>query len=1057
MVKKKADIFSLIEKSMAEENVEPWSGSLKDYLNLVVENPELNESSHARIWRMVESSGITFEDEDKNSKNPHFNFFDKDLFGMDRTLQQVMEYFKAAAAGSDVSRRILLLWGPTSSGKSEFASLLKRGLERFSRTSEGAVYCIDGCPMHENPLNAIPEKVRDQIKEQTGLIIKGHLCPKCAYRLENEYNGDFWSFGVRRFFLSEMNRVGIGTFQPGDTKCVAPDTLVMSKNGLEEIQHLGIENEEDVSLDVIDRNHNWNKASKFFRYENREVVNINTNLGYNITCTLNHPLMTVNKSGDFVWKNAEELQNDDCLVMSKGFFKDVENRELPENSMNIKWTPNFAKFLGLYTSKGVMYKPNYHCLEICSKSEEVWNMVKGAMAEIGLEDSCTVRERKSGIIINSKELVSVMKGFGFGTGALIKEIPSIIYTSPHVKEFVLGMWLGDGSAEKHANKNTDEVSYASSSCVLVSQLQTLLLGMGFASSRTAYPDSGISGSHVVKITGQDAVRFADSIGMVRGFSDHEVSNTNISVMPNIDNLVKAANSSVVGMSSWHRHSISDKHNGRRFSNSSLSNYIDDLKSCRCGDSTILGKLEELNSDKYLYVKVASIVPSTSDVYDIEVPNIHEFIANGFVSHNSQSQSELVGSVNFSKLEDYGVESHPLAYNFDGELNVSNRGMMEFIEMLKVDAKFRHILLTLAQEKMIKTERFPLIFADEVVLGHTNETEYNKFLADKKEEALHDRLWVVKFPYNLTLDEEVKIYEKLISNTPGFKDIHIAPHTLKIAAMFAILSRLEDPKSRGISKLQKMQLYNGDEVDGFTKQTVKELTESIDREGLDGISPRYIINRLASCFSQHGVKAVTPVVALRSIMDGLSTNAKLSDEDIGKLKNIASVCIEEYSKIATNEVQKAFFVNFEYEIKNLLSNYIDNVGAYLDDSKVENEWGEMVEPDEALMRSIEEKVEVTSTGKDSFREEVYRKMIRSKSESGGFEYQSHPKLREALEKQLFEERKDVIKLTVSSRNPEPESLKKLNEVVAVLVDQHGYNEESANELLRYVSHVMSKAN
>jgi serine protein kinase len=213
--------------------------------------------------------------------------------------------------------------------------------------------------------------------------------------------------------------------------------------------------------------------------------------------------------------------------------------------------------------------------------------------------------------------------------------------------------------------------------------------------------------------------------------------------------------------------------------------------------------------------------------------------------------------------------------------------------------------------------------------------------------------------------------------------------------------------------------------------------------------------LAACFSRHGVTSVTPIGALRSIQEGLPTNAKLNKDDIQKLENLISICVSEYDKVACNEVQKAFFVNFEHEINNLVQNYIDNVGAYLDDVKVENEWGEMVEPNESLMRNIEEKIEISSSGKDSFREEVYRKMIRTKSELGKYDYQSHPKLREALQKQLFAERSDVIRLTVSSRNPDPEALRKINEVVAVLVDKYGYNTESANELLRYVSSIMSK--
>jgi len=85
----------------------------------------------------------------------------------------------------------------------------------------------------------------------------------------------------------------------------------------------------------------------------------------------------------------------------------------------------------------------------------------------------------------------------------------------------------------------------------------------------------------------------------------------------------------------------------------------------------------------------------------------------------------------------------------------------------------------------------------------------------------------------------------------------------------------------------------------------------------------------------------------------------------------------------------------------------------------------------------------------------RKVIRSKADSGNFDYTSHAKLREALQSQLFDERSDIIRLTVSSRNPDPEALEKLNSVIKTLVEKHGYSHESANQLLRFVNSIMSK--
>jgi len=422
---------------------------------------------------------------------------------------------------------------------------------------------------------------------------------------------------------------------------------------------------------------------------------------------------------------------------------------------------------------------------------------------------------------------------------------------------------------------------------------------------------------------------------------------------------------------------------------------------------------------------------------------------------SQDVSELVGSMDLSKIGEYGSESDPRAYRFDGELNVANRGIMEFVEMLKVDQKFLYVLLTLAQEKNIKTGRFPFIYADEFLLAHTNETEYKRFLAKDEMEALHDRIIVIRVPYNLSVDNEVKIYEKLISQA-SFGNVHVAPYTLHCAAMFAVLSRLKDSKHEGLSVMNKMRLYNNEEVEGFSQGDVPTLKKEFEQEGMVGVSPRYIINRISSSLAEESSDCITPIDVIRSIRDGFSSNPKLDVQAVERLENILTTVIEEYGKIARNEVQKAFFVNFEEEVQGLLSNYMDNVEAYLDGTSIEDDWGDPTEPNERLMRSIEEKVQVTESGKKSFRAEIYRKMLRSLSSGEAtYSYKDHPKLREALEKQLFDERQDIIRLTVSSRNPDKDELKRINVVIATLCDKYGYNVSSANKLLRYVSSLMAR--
>jgi len=231
------DILTLVEECTSGSDLTPWEGTIREYLPLVLEHPDYNETAHARICRMVETKGVEFEEE---NKHPQYKFFENDLFGIDHVLEQVMEFFRAAAKGSDARKRLLLLWGPTSSGKSEFLIQVKKGLEAFSETAEGKVFAIDGCPMYENPLNAIPMAARKNIKEQFGIIIEGELCPRCAYRLKEDLNGDFWKLPVKRVFLSEMHRIGIGTFQPGDTKSQSQSELVGSVN-FAKLEDYGVE------------------------------------------------------------------------------------------------------------------------------------------------------------------------------------------------------------------------------------------------------------------------------------------------------------------------------------------------------------------------------------------------------------------------------------------------------------------------------------------------------------------------------------------------------------------------------------------------------------------------------------------------------------------------------------------------------------------------------------------------------------------------------------------------------------------------------------------------
>jgi len=452
----------------------------------------------------------------------------------------------------------------------------------------------------------------------------------------------------------------------------------------------------------------------------------------------------------------------------------------------------------------------------------------------------------------------------------------------------------------------------------------------------------------------------------------------------------------------------------------------------------------------------------NDIYRVPVRRIFfsekDRISIGtFVPSDPKSQdiSELVGSIDLATVGEFGSESDPRAYRFDGELNVANRGMIEFIEMLKADERFLYILLTLTQEKNIKTGRFSLIYADEFVIAHTNEAEFKEFLADKKSEALQDRMIMVQMPYNLKVSAEIKIYEKLLKRA-SLGNIHIAPHSLDVAAMFAVLSRLEEPKMAGLTLVKKMRLYDGQEVEGFRQKDIKLIRAQTEREGMDGISPRFVINRISSSLIRPNTRCINPIDVLRAIKDGFETHGAFKRDDREKFDNLIADVRREYDEIARNDVQKAFFVSFEQEALTLLDNYLDNVEAYLDDKKlIDTLTEEERDPDEKLMRSIEDKVKVPESGKDAFRNEIFRKVAMAQRRGERFDYTTHEKLREAIEKQLFEERRDTIKLTVSTRNPDQDQLRKINEVVDTLVRKENYCAECANELLKYVSSLLAR--
>ncbi|KSU62031.1 protein prkA [[Bacillus] enclensis] len=630
------DILKKVEHYREEEVKLKWEGTFAQYLELLKEKPWIGQSAHSRVYNMIKDAGV----EEVDGKR-RYKFFSNQLFGLEEALERLVEeYFHPAAKRLDVRKRILLLMGPVSGGKSTLVSMLKRGLEQYSRTDRGAIFAIKGCPMHEDPLHLIPQHLREDFHKEYGIRIEGNLSPLNTMRLEQEYQGRIEDVQVERVFFSEDKRVGIGTFSPSDPK-------------------------------------------------------------------------------------------------------------------------------------------------------------------------------------------------------------------------------------------------------------------------------------------------------------------------------------------------------------------------------------------------------------------------------SQDIADLTGSIDFSTIAEYGSESDPRAYRFDGELNKANRGLMEFQEMLKCDEKFLWHLLSLTQEGNFKAGRFALISADELIVAHTNETEYRSFISNKKNEALHSRIIVMPVPYNLKVTQEEKIYEKMIGES-DVSNVHVAPHTMRVAAMFTILTRLKEPKRGDIDLIKKMRLYDGESVEGFNSADVDEMKKEYQDEGMSGIDPRYVINRISSTIIRKEIPTINALDVLRALKEGLDQHPSITNELRERYLNFISLARKEYDDIAKKEVQKAFVYSYEESAKTLMDNYLDNVEAYCNKAKLHDPLtGEEINPDEKLMRSIEEQIGISENAKKAFREEILIRISAYARKGKRFDYNSHDRLREAIQKKLFADLKDVVKITTSTKTPDEQQLKKVNEVVARLIDEHGYNSTSANELLRYVGSLLNR--
>jgi serine protein kinase len=421
---------------------------------------------------------------------------------------------------------------------------------------------------------------------------------------------------------------------------------------------------------------------------------------------------------------------------------------------------------------------------------------------------------------------------------------------------------------------------------------------------------------------------------------------------------------------------------------------------------------------------------------------------------SQDIADLTGSLDFSTITQYGSESDPRAFRFDGELYRANRGLMEFQEMLKLDEKFLYHLLGLTQEGRFKAGRFALIAADEVVIGHTNEAEFRAFASNPRNEALLSRMLVIPVPCPLRVEDETRIYRKLLADSPLARGLHWAPGALEAAAAVSVASRLKESQRPGLDTLTKLQVLNGETVPGLAAEDREAVVEESRQEGMTGIDPRYVVNRIASTVIHRRVQCIGAIDILRAIRDGVDSQGLTERQTAERIEEWVGIARRRYDAQVRRTVERAFLASFEENARALFNNYLDQLEAYLNPSRRDPLTGALLEADEELLRAIEEPLGVTDAQRRTFREEVWLRVSAAGGQRQAWEYETHPRLRQAVEAKLFLDLRDVVRISVASGRPDPVQEAKIETVAARLVAE-GYCPLCARDTILYVGALLAR--
>ena len=418
--------------------------------------------------------------------------------------------------------------------------------------------------------------------------------------------------------------------------------------------------------------------------------------------------------------------------------------------------------------------------------------------------------------------------------------------------------------------------------------------------------------------------------------------------------------------------------------------------------------------------------------------------------NTQDTSLLIGSEDISKLDLY-PEDDPRVLSLNGAFNVGNRGIVEFVEVFKNEIEFLHTMITATQEKNVPSPgKQAMIYFDGVILAHCNEAEWNKFKAEHTNEAILDRIVRVNVPYSLEFDQEVKIYKKLIARSDF--DCHIAPHTLEVAAMFAVLTRLKH--SNKVDPVTKMKIYNGEEIveKGLIKKVdINDLREEVEEEGMTGISTRFIMKAIDAALSDSAKGMITPISIRDALIKQVKEQVVNADSRKVYLQFLQKALHEEYLSILEKEITKAFVTAYEEQAESLFDNYLDHAEAYVNTTKVRDHvTSEDMEPDEKFMQTIEEQIGIKGSAKNNFRADITSYMFAKLRRGEVIDWRSYGPLREAIENKLVASVRDISRIVTKSKSRDVKQQGKFNAMVQTLIEDYGYNEDSAEEVIKFAS-------